>query len=464
MLLLIANPILAYASLEQTQAKINKLLQHFDPNINAGIMVQSLTTGKILYQKNANQLFVPASVLKVFPAAAALAFLGPNYYFQTKILAKDVIVNEGLLKDDLYFYFDGDPSLTMQDIANLVATIAQFGVHTISGNIYIDDTVFDQEFSGPGWMWDERNFCYAAPTSAINIDKNCLPMRLTATSTPNQPTVLSYDYHEKFISITNQVASKNPKDNDCPLNLHATHNNFYSLTGCMAPDTKQDLLIAVRNVRLYAKNIILEQLRVNNISFLGEIKFQSAPVDKPLYVLAAHKSESLAALLKTMMKKSDNLIADAIYKKLGHGFFHKPGTWQSGEKAVVNILTPKVNIDFKKMRIVDGSGLSRYNLVSPAQLVAVLRYAYHDEKINHAFTNSLSVAGADGTLRYHMSNLKGRVYAKTGNMEGVSSLVGYIRTASQGNVAFAITINSFLNNHQKYRQLQDNICALLVGM
>ncbi|CAL7959901.1 serine-type D-Ala-D-Ala carboxypeptidase/endopeptidase (penicillin-binding protein 4) [Gammaproteobacteria bacterium] len=462
--LLIANPVLAHASLEQTQAKINKLLQHFDPNINAGIMVQSLATGKILYQKNANQLFVPASVLKVFPAAAALAFLGSDYYFQTKILAKDVAINEGVLKDDLYFYFDGDPSLTEQDVANLVATIAQFGIHTINSNIYIDDTVFDQELSGPGWMWDERNFCYAAPTSAISIDKNCLPMQLTAALRPNQPAILSYDYHEKFISIINQVASRNPRDNDCQLNLHATHNNFYSLTGCIAPNTKQDLLIAVRNVRLYAKNIILEQLRVNNIRFLGEIKFQSIPVGKPLYTLAAHKSEPLAALLKTMMKKSDNLIADAIYKKLGYSFFHKSGTWQNGGKAVVNILTPKANIDFKKMRIVDGSGLSRYNLVSPAQLVAVLRYAYHDKKINYAFTNSLSVAGADGTLKYHMPNLKGRVYAKTGNMEGVSSLAGYIRTASQGNVAFAITINSFLNNHQRYRQLQDNICTLLVGM
>lgn len=464
-LLLLLTPLaLAATSLEQIQAKINKLLQQYDPNINAGILVQSLATGKIIYHRNANQLFVPASVLKVFPAAAALSFLGPDYYFQTKILAKDVAVNQGVLNNDLYFYFDGDPTLTQKDIDNLVATITQFGIHTIRGNIYIDDTVFDQELSGPGWMWDERNFCYAAPTSAITIDKNCLPLQLIAAKKSNQPAVLSYDNYEKFISITNQVISRNSNEDGCQLNLHATRDNSYYLTGCIAPKTTQNLLIAVRNVRLYAKDIILEQLRANNIELLGEIRFNHIPTGTLLYSLAEHKSAPLSELLKTMMKKSDNLIADAIYKKLGYSFFHKAGTWLNSEKAIVNILAPKTNIVFKKMRIVDGSGLSRYNLVSPAQLVAVLRFAYYDKNISHAFINALSIAGIDGTLKYKMPDLKGRVYAKTGNMEGISSLVGYIKTASQGNLAFAITFNSFLNNHQKYRQLQDRICTFLASM
>lgn len=464
LLLLFAPLALAATSFEQIQAKINRLLQQYDPNINAGILVQSLTTGKIIYQKNANQLFVPASVLKIFPAAAALSFLGPDYYFQTKILAKDVAVNQGVLSDDLYFYFDGDPTLTQQDIDNLVVALAQFGIHTIRGNIYIDDTVFDQELSGPGWMWDERNFCYAAPTSAITIDKNCLPLQLIAAKKSNHPATLSYGDYEKFVSITNQVISSNPNEDGCQLSLHASRDNSYYLTGCIAPKTTQNLLIAVRNVRLYTKNIILEQLRANNIELFGEIRFNHIPTSTLLYSLAEHKSAPLAELLKTMMKKSDNLIADSIYKKLGYSFFHKAGTWQNSEKAIVNILAPKTNIAFKKMRIVDGSGLSRYNLVSPAQLVAVLRFAYYDKNISRPFINSLSIAGTDGTLKYKMPDLRGRVYAKTGNMEGISSLVGYIKTRSQGNLAFAITFNSFLNNHQKYRQLQDKICTLLANM
>lgn len=464
LLSLVTQFCLASAHQEKIISNINKLIQHYDSNINIGIVAQSLTTGKIIYQNNANRLFMPASVLKVFPAIASLVFLGPNYVFQTKLLAKDVAVTDGVLSGDLYFYFDADPSLTKQDINNLVETLAQFGIQTINGNIYIDDTVFDQEVSAPGWMWDERNFCYAAPTSAIIIGKNCLPLQLTASQIANEPVLLKYDEYKKFISIDNQVISRQSNDTSCLLSLHATQNNTYFLTGCMVPNTEQRLLIAVRNTRLYARDILNEQLRLRNIKLEGEVKFDRIPIDVRLYTLGEHKSEPLYILLKTMMKKSDNLIADTIYKKLGYEFFHKTATWQNSEKAIAAILSPKTGIIFKKMRMVDGSGLSRYNLVTPLQLVAALRYAYSDKNINQTFIDSLSMVGIDGTLQHRMPNLRGRVYAKTGNMEGISSLVGYIKTKNQDIIAFAITINSFINNHKKYRQLQDKICSLLADM
>ncbi|EKE01058.1 MAG: hypothetical protein ACD_21C00228G0007 [uncultured bacterium] len=463
-LLLLCQFTVAASSLEKVQPSIDRLIKNCDPNINVGIMVKSLNTGKIIYQKNADQLFMPASVLKIFPAAAALTSLGPNYVFQTKVLAQDVAVNQGTLNNDLYFYFDGDPTLTQQDIDNLITTVAQFGIHTINGNIYIDDTVFDQEVSGPGWMWDERNFCYAAPTSAIIIDKNCFSLQITTPQKPNKPATLTSNNYEKFISIINQVTSKQPGNGSCPFNLHATSDNVYRVNGCIAPNKTIGLSVAIRNVRLYTKNMLLEKLREHNIRLLGEIKFKNTPTDTLLYALAEHKSKPLSELLKTMLKKSDNSIADAVFKKIGYNYFHKTSTWHSSAQAIANILASKTGISFKKMKIVDGSGLSRYSLVSPAQLVAVLRYAYTDKNINQAFTSSLSIAGADGTLKYRMPNLKNRVYAKTGNMEGISSLVGYIKTAHQGNLAFAITVNSFLNNNIKYRQLQDKICTILANM
>ena len=230
------------------------------------------------------------------------------------------------------------------------------------------------------------------------------------------------------------------------------------------PDTTKTLLIALRNMRLYVKNILLDQLRAHNIHLFGEIKFNSIPTNKTLYTLAKHTSEPLSKLLKPMLKESDNAIADTIYKKLGHSFFRQTATWQSSAKAVANILEPKTKIVFKKMNIVDGSGLSRYNLVSPAQLVALLHYVYFAKKINSFFVDALSVAGVDGTLKERMPKLKNRVFAKTGSMSGVSSLAGYIKTKNQETIAFAIILNSFLNNPQKYQKLQDEICELLAGI
>ena len=459
--LLLALTQLTLAS--SVKLSIDRILKRYDPNLNIGIMVESLTNNKVIYQKNANRLFTPASTLKIFPAIAALTFWEPDYYFPTKILTTQAILKPPVLRDDIYFYFSGDPSLTQHNIADLIATIAQFGVKVIKGNIYIDDTIFDQEFFGPGWMWDERNFCYAAPTCAINLNKNCFPVKISTTQ-PQQPVVLDLGDYKKHLTIANEITVATTKNEDCLLNLYFIGDNTYRLTGCIMPDTTKNLAIAVRDVHLYIKNILREQLLAHNIQFVGEIKFKSIPTAQPLYTLALHKSEPLAKLLKTMLKDSDNLIADAIYKKLGHSFFQKPATWQNSAKAITHILTPKTYVSLKKMKMVDGSGLSRYNLVSAKQLVTILHYAYFAKKISPIFINALAIAGVDGTLKERMPNLKNRVLAKTGSMTSVATLAGYIKTTTQGTVAFAIMMNSFLNNPQKYNKLQDEICTLLANM
>jgi len=164
-----------------------------------------------------------------------------------------------------------------------------------------------------------------------------------------------------------------------------------------------------------------------------------------------------------MLKKSDNTITDAIYKKLGFVFFNQQATWQNGAKAIKNILESKTNKSFKEMYLDDGSGLSRHNLITPELLVTALSYAYHNEIIRQKFIESLSHAGIDGTLQYRMPHLKHRVYAKTGNIGGASSLAGYIKTKNQDTLAFTIIINSFLDSPRKYHKLQDEICSILAG-
>lgn len=447
----------------QVKHSIDKILNRYDPSLNIGIMVESLTDNRIIYQKNADRLFVPASTLKIFPAVAALVFFGADYYFPTKVLTTQATLKPPVLQDDIYFYFSGDPSLTQQNIADLVATVAQFGVKVIKGNIYIDNSVFDQEFFGPGWMWDERNFCYAAPISAINMDKNCFPVKISTTQ-PKQPVVLDLGDNKKHLTITSEITVAPTSNEECLLNLYFVGNNTYRLTGCIMPDTTKNLAIAVRDVRLYFKSILREQLMVHGIQFVGEIKFKSAPTSQPLYTLALHKSEPLAKLLKTMLKDSDNLIADAIYKKLGHSFFQKSATWQNSARAITHILTPKTGVPFKKMKMVDGSGLSRYNLVSAKQLVTILQYTYFAKNISSVFVNALAIAGVDGTLKDRMPNLKNRVLAKTGKMSSVATLAGYVKTKTQGTVAFAIMLNSFLNDSQKYNKLQDEVCTVLANM
>ena len=130
--LLLNNALIQAApSQKHIQTTINNILRQ-NTSAHIGIIVQSLKTGKILYQKNANQLFVPASSLKIFTAVAALSFLGPNYQFQTKILTENNTVTHGTLNSNIYFRFEGDPTLTQEHIDELIAKLSGQGIHYIN--------------------------------------------------------------------------------------------------------------------------------------------------------------------------------------------------------------------------------------------------------------------------------------------------------------------------------------------
>ena len=146
---------------------------------------------------------------------------------------------------------------------------------------------------------------------------------------------------------------------------------------------------------------------------------------------------------------------------MGASYYGKPGTWKKGGKAVKAILQKNTGIDFKDTVIVDGSGLSRYNLITPEKLVALLHYAYHNEKIRNDFYSSLPIAAIDGTLQNRMKQVKPspKVHAKTGTMHGVSALSGYVETKSKQTLIFSIIYNGIPGKIRPYYNLEDKLCA-----
>jgi len=431
---------------------IDNIIRKYNPSLNVGILVQSLNTGRVIYQRNATQLFMPASALKVFTGAAALSYLGADYRFQTKILSDG---------RDLYIYFDGDPWLKRQDLSELIGELPKLGIRSVR-NVYLDTTIFDQANFGPGWMWDERNFCYAAPVSAVALDRNCFPVRVTPAKQVGQKATVYRSQNQNFIGMFNQVISQNIASDECPLDLHTTDNNDYYFSGCVAAHSSSiDFLVAVRNMNLYAQKTVEQLLQQRGIQY-SAVKLRATP--EKLQVVASHSSPPLSSLVKIMLKKSDNLIANSLYKKLGAVYFNRSGTWKNGGKAIAAILGKNSGIDFKRIKIVDGAGLSRYNLVSPTALVQLLNYAYRDQAINFYFVRALPFSGIDGHLAYRMGNLKGRVKAKTGTMKSITSLAGYVDTNRHQVFSFAIIVNDFVEHPRKYQRLEDEICSYLARM
>lgn len=441
---------------------IDNIIAKHSTSSDIGVYVQSLTTGNKVYEHNGSKLFMPASSLKTFTAVAALTVLPPDYTFKTKLLAPPHSIDaQGNLNGDLYFYFDGDPSLTRKDINSMLSVLKQLGVRNINGNIYLDDSIFDRAEYGPGWTWDERNFCYAALTSAVNIDHNCFPITIRASRTGTPPIVNKFAGYS-FINVTNNAITKSASPARCPLTLHGMEDNNYVLSGCMSPQLREwGFPIAVRSMRAYASSIVTLLLNQQQIGLNGQISFAKTPAETPLATIASHDSPPLCSLIKRMLKKSDNLYADAIYKKLDYHTTGNAGSWEGGAKTLATILSEKTGIDFEKIKIVDGCGLSRRNLLTPQALVALLNYAYRNPSLSSTFIGVLPIAGVDGHLQGRMGSIKGRVRAKTGTMKGITSLAGYIYTNHNQVLAFAIMINNFTGSIQRYQYVEDLICEEL---
>tara|TARA_R110000868_G_scaffold108769_9_gene296651 strand:+ start:480 stop:1967 length:1488 start_codon:yes stop_codon:yes gene_type:complete len=384
-----------------------------------GVYVKSLKTGKTLYTRNIYQTFTPASIMKILTAEAALLYLGPDYRFSTQLLTDANGVKRGVLQGNLYIVLGGDPSLVYADLEELMTNLQSQGITAIEGDVYIDNTAYDERFYGPGWAGEDKGYCYGAPISASIINHNCVPMSRPASKKVGKKKRLSSSARF-FSSIANGVVTDIPEYN-----------------------------------RTLFKNLLYRL----SIDVYGRVTFGSSP--KNLSLIAVHNSEPLPELIRAMLKKSDNVIAGAIFKKLGQLYSKKPGSWENGSLAVSRILAHQAGVNTKGMRLIDGSGLSVDNLATPSQFIQVLMFAYENEKTSEDFISSLPIAGVDGTLKNRMKNITRKIRAKTGTISGVASLAGYATTRQKDQLAFVIMVNGNKGLNWRFKGMEDKIATAL---
>jgi D-alanyl-D-alanine carboxypeptidase/D-alanyl-D-alanine-endopeptidase (penicillin-binding protein 4) len=413
---------------------ITRALGGVSPYTHIGITIKSMRYGDTLYSHNDKTLFVPASTLKVLTADASS-------------------INDGVVMGNIYLVNSGDPTMTYSDLAELIESLKARHITTIHGNVYIDNSAYDEVNTGPGWLWNDKRFCYAAPISASILNHNCLSYRDTPLNGPGRNTKGITDPRVYYAKVENAVVT-HARSNTCYLN---SNGSMIAIPGCLGKNPAVSSVI--HDVVQYNKSLLKSLLARNGIEVEGVIATASA---KPLaHELARHDSKPLKDMISDMLKMSDNVIAGSIFKKLGQMYTHRPGTWESGGIAVAQILSQQASLDIWRMSLIDGSGLSRYNQVTPAQMLKVLEFAFHNHATNYDFMSALPVAGVDGTLKRRMHNIAWRVRAKTGTLQGVIALAGYAITADKEPVAFVIMINGRNGTTWKYRGVEDKIMATL---
>ncbi|MBB1270446.1 D-alanyl-D-alanine carboxypeptidase/D-alanyl-D-alanine-endopeptidase [Shewanella sp. SR44-3] len=455
-----------------------------------------------IFELNTQKLMQPASVMKLFTAVTALAELGNDYHYQSQIYARGTIINK-VLKGDVWIRLSGDPTLTSEQLSAMVAELKQIGIQQIQGQVYLL-TIPNEQVRAPGWVWDDLGICYAAPVSRLILDKNCVLAKLApAQNTQKGKTVINMA-PSSAIHVTNQArfipltADKHTRDL-CQLSLARFDNNQYQLNGCYPSNGAIKLAIAVNQTEPYMLarlEAIFNQHAItldNNISLHSEtpalialltdrampniIKEQKQLSDESghhinsddIRLIASHNSEPLSVMLDTMLKDSNNLIADSLFKAIGKFYYQSTTTtykedFISAAKAQLTRLT-EMGIKLDTANVVDGSGLSRYNAISAEQLMTLMKLIYTDKRFS-SLDAALPEAGVSGTLTYKRGFqrlLRAKVKAKTGTMLGVSNLAGRLQT-SKGDLLFVILENGISPHQQAESRTGSEILTAIMAI
>jgi len=445
----------------QLAQEINQIVKMHEDNADIAVLVKSMKSGQVLYSRNIYRLLTPASTLKILTAEAALLYLGPNYRFSTQLLTDAKSIRNGVLQGNLYVVLSGDPTLTYYDLIVLLQSLKTQSVTAISGNVYIDNTAYDQRFYGPGWNQKDKQYCYGAPISASIINRNCLAIKVSPATVSGRVARIVTSPQYFYPPIKNTVMTKKSRSPaSCSVRLSSNIKSIISLDGCLRRGhIAHGFSYVVTDIPEYNRALFKGLLMKMSVKVYGKVTFGSAPKNTSL--VGHHPSEPLKLLINDMLKKSDNVIAGAIFKKIGQMYAHQPGSWENGSIAVAQILMKSAHLSLSGMRILDGSGLSPDNLLTPAQMMQVLDFAYHHYGTSYDFVSALPIAGVDGTLKNRMGNIARKVRAKTGTISGVISLAGYAVSSDKEPLAFVIMINGSKRFAWQYRAMEDQIVTAL---
>lgn len=434
--------------------KINALIHEQLPHATVGIHVKDAESNAVIYSKYSNKLLVPASGMKLFTAAAALYYFGPKHQFETKLSEKN---------QNIYLTFGGDPSLSKRDLTALIAELKNHNITHIRGNFVLDTSRFKAPYYPNGISYEDLGWYYAAPDTAVMLDENTETYIVHAKKRGDLIQIKPKNT-QPALTLINQVVtvSHEQANKHCNLDIEIKSHNTLRLYGCLAINEQPRLIyLSVPDPNLLATQRIQQALKQNNIRLDGKIITGHTPSNTKH--IAHVLSPVLSDLVGHMLKKSDNLYANALTKQLGFAVMHE-GNHKQGAFAITKIILQHTKLDMTQVDLADGMG-TRYNLVTPKHMTDLLTAIYHDNTLRPIFFTALPKAGVSGNLQERMQKtaLDKHVLAKTGTMHDMSSLSGYMIDAEGSKLIFSIIINGVNQPIRRAKALEESILLILHG-
>jgi D-alanyl-D-alanine carboxypeptidase/D-alanyl-D-alanine-endopeptidase (penicillin-binding protein 4) len=472
------------ADLEHFRQRVDAALSATGPDKGAwGILVDDAASGEVLYARNPDGYFMPASNAKLFTTALALATLGPDYRVRTTIASPGTLDAKGVLGGDLILIGRGDANLSNRKfpfgkreerdgppekaMAQFADAVAARGVKEITGDVIADDSLFQHEKFPSGWLVDDILWSYGAAVSAIAVNDNTFSLDVHPGTQEGDPARYDAGLAADFYTVENSVVTS-PRGTTEKLALaRDPGSHLLHLSGAIPADAPtRRLTIAIEEPAEYAASLLTHLLEARGIKVDGHPRARHtanpgvgpAPLQT---ILTERNSVPLSDEVRLTNKNSENLHAELLLLLAAH---ENAGA-QNYEDAMsfASNFYRSAGIADGDVVLSDGSGLSRKDLVTPRAVVQLLRYATK-QPWGELYRSTLPEAGEDGTLSERMKNTPAatRIFAKTGTIGHGNTLSGYATTVHGERLVFSILGNNNNMHAQDANKVIDAICVAMV--
>jgi D-alanyl-D-alanine carboxypeptidase/D-alanyl-D-alanine-endopeptidase (penicillin-binding protein 4) len=456
-----------------------------------GISMVDAATGQTLYALNSGQLFEPASNAKLFTVATALALLGTGYTMGAQVIAEGRIDAAGTLHGDLRLVGGGDPSISgrvypyagktvrtetpLAGIDALAQQVVAAGIHRIdgaeTGAVIGDDTLFPDERYGRGWAWDDLQWEYGAPITALTVNDNVRYLTVAPGLRNGDPVTTSWMPDlpglPSGLLVTATTSTRGAKP---ALGIdRMPESPTLRVYGTLPEDGKAvQVALAIPDPAEFAAQALLAALQADGVVVRGGVSVAHRPPEDtesfteethaPLVLhalpagsgslsgppqagrlVASRRSPALSEIATVTLKVSQNLHAEMLLRLLGRAEADD-GSPEQGARVVRSLMTTEAGVLPDDFLLYDGSGLSDDDLVTPRALTTLLRWST-TQPWGPDLRAALPVSGTDGTLADRLQALRGRVQAKTGTLGEVQALSGFLTADSGRTVVFSILCN-----------------------
>ncbi|MDB4878003.1 MAG: D-alanyl-D-alanine carboxypeptidase/D-alanyl-D-alanine-endopeptidase [Gemmatimonadetes bacterium] len=441
-------------------------------NAHLGILIVDPVTGDTLYSRNAGKLFMPASNMKILTSATALAQLGPDYRYRTTFAARGP-VTDGTLQGDLLVVGRGDPSVSdhmlhdaMGPLRLIADSLAARGITRIAGRVVASGNAFPGSVLGYGWSYDDFEDSYSAPIDELLFNEGFSELHVRGGDRPGDPVKVEVRPARSYPivhlnAVTGPAAA--PDSARRRANTLAARKDSVTwevtLSGQISPGDTATIEVTHHDPDVAYIAAVREALHDRGIA-VGDAATDTLARVQPLATLS---SAPMRDILKALMKPSQNQIAEMLFRTVA---LEATGIGRADSaSAVVQRRIASWGVVPNEAVVRDGSGLSRYDYISPRTVVRILD-AMKKSPSFVVYYDALPIAGVDGSIRNRMKGTpaENNVHAKTGSVALSRSLSGYVTTADGHMLIFSFLANNWTVSVRSVEHVQDAIAARLAGM